>query len=173
MKSVDKFEQFEEEPLFLPPFLTGIYCVLDQYMNENKFHFRRMPRAAKYTGRFGLFFYDPDAHWQLIAVWDRLTTSWEKVSGLPVDVSAKLKIFDEPQTHEEAPKLIEHRCAWCGKSMPSESERFTHQSKACNRDPNPEGEIIEGACDHDTPEDYVHGSGIVGDSREYMKKMPF
>lgn len=172
-KGLDRFDQFEPASFNLPPMLTGLYVLFDTYGSEHRYHFRRIPRATKFTGRFGLFYHDPDAHWQLLAVWDHKQVEWETVPGLPTEVSKRIKLFTEPLTDENSPKLVEHRCAWCGKRMPIENDRFTHESTACNREPNPEGEVVEGECNNDTPADYVHGSGIVGDSRKYLGKLPF
>jgi len=132
-------ETFQKHPFFLPPFACGEYEIVDKYGTIHKFIFRRIPRAATYTGRYGLFVHDPDAHWVLIAYIDN-EGQFQRAKGVPDSIYSKFQLFNNPKYKSV---LTVQKCSWCGKEMSpvgdSIEDRHLHLSLACRRNlkPNP------------------------------------
>ena len=117
-------QHFDEPAAFvLPNIPCGTYTSTNMFGETTKFQFRRMPRAAKHTGKFGLFYYDADAGNVLMGVYDPDTGLVEKITKL------------YPQVWEAwgVATLEGKACAWCGKKL-DDTERKTHKSKACDRE---------------------------------------
>ena len=94
----------------LPPIPTGMYEVTDDFDCTHDYHFRRMPRARKYTGRFGLWYHHPDAHWILVG-WVSDQGHFQRPVELLNEYERFLSLFLLGKR-----TLIEPRCEWCGKS---------------------------------------------------------
>ncbi len=98
-----------------PVMQTGFYTHVSEFGEKTQFHFRRMPRAQRFPGRFGVFAYDPDAHWILIAVMDRYTeNNFKDVSVGESGKYYRMWITNSPTS----PNWIVDKwvCAWCGRS---------------------------------------------------------
>jgi hypothetical protein len=118
-------DTFSSVPFTLPPLPTGEYIVTDAFNTTHKFHFRRMPRARRYTGRFGLFFYDPDSHWTLVGVVGA-DNSFEFPVEQPNDLKPRLELF-----LRGCRELVLPRCAWCGRKL--DGEDVIHSKSVCSR----------------------------------------
>jgi hypothetical protein len=112
------------EPFKLPPLCCGDYVHTREFGTEVKFYIRRMPRRAKHTGKYGLFVYDPNAHEHLIGVFQG-EKGWECV--LPGVYKTEFDLFFSPL--RSGRKLLQRRCAWCGRELTTET--LTHQSGKC------------------------------------------
>ncbi len=122
-----------------PPIQCGEYEVVDCFNVTHRFNFRRIPRARHYTGRHGLFYHDPDAHWVLVGYVE--DGQFNRVPEVPASITRRFDLFllslvpKGPNVKFPIVKLTIHRCSWCGKEMkPSESSRFTHDKVCCDRD---------------------------------------
>lgn len=121
-----RLSEFGVVPFQFPPMACGDYVVLRPFGGEAEFFVRRMPRRAKYTGRYGLFYYDPDAHEQLIGVW--MDDKWECVQ--PGVYQKEYHLFFPPDGAIPARTLKQRRCAWCGRALNIENASV-HPTKSC------------------------------------------
>jgi hypothetical protein len=110
----------------LPPIPTGMYEVIDDFDTKHSYHFRRMPRARKYMGRFGLWYHHPDAQWLLVG-----RVNDQNHFQMPVEL---LKEYDKFLSLFLLGKrtLVEARCAWCGRKT-SAGEGEIHQTETCQK----------------------------------------
>ncbi len=109
-----------------PPIPCGLYTVKDDFDTEHKYHFRRMPRARKYTGRFGLWYHHPDAHWLLVG-WVNDENQFQR----PVDISKEYERFLDLFLLSKR-TLTSQRCAWCGRTMPIDHPTV-HGKEVCSK----------------------------------------
>lgn len=109
-------------PYVLPPIPCGWYEHTSPYGEKTVFQFRRMPRAGKYTGKYGLWLDHPDAHMVLIGV----------VEGgvLREERSVYSKDYYPLFLDTGRVKLTQRTCAWCGRKLTLQEE-FTHDSSKC------------------------------------------
>jgi len=100
----------EPEPFRIPPpsVECGDYITTGIFGESYSFAIRRMPRRARYTGCYGLFYDDPDAGDTLIAV--LRGEEFETISPT----------FDFTYSNFTGPKekvLLVKRCCWCGRKL--------------------------------------------------------
>lgn len=112
-------------PFILPIVACGEYSVKDDFDTLHKFAFRRMPRARRYTGRYGLFYHDPDAHWVLVGV--VIDGQFQLPVELPKEMHRRLSLFLLGRQ-----TLVVQRCAWCGREM-ERGNNFVHASETCRK----------------------------------------
>jgi len=121
----------------LPPIACGDYTHTREYGTEVKFFVRRMPRRTKHTGKYGLFYYDPGAHEQLIGVYQGKEKGWECVqSGI---YQAEFDLFFN--NARGGRKLVLPRCAWCGREVTLGF--LLHTTGACHK--NSQAALASGA----------------------------
>ena len=130
----------------LPPIACGDYVHTREFGTEEKFYVRRMPRRAKHTGKYGLFYYDPKAHDQLVGVYNppqrkivrvvsygsvvheeqHIPGGWECVQkGI---YQKEFDLFFSMERGGRVLKLL--RCAWCGRVIETLGA-FTHVTGKC------------------------------------------
>lgn len=98
----------QPEKFRIPEIQCGDYVATGLFGEEYKFAVRRMPRRARYTGSYGLFYDDPDAGDILIAVLRDET--FECTAPMH---NLTLQNFTGPKKLE----LIAARCCWCGRKL--------------------------------------------------------
>lgn len=108
-----------------PPIKVGEYTVLDDFGDRHRYHFRRMPRARRYTGRYGLFYHHPDAHWLLVGYVDD-GGNFQRPVDLLKEYESFLNLFLRSKR-----TLDLQRCAWCGRVMETGNTDDVHRSETC------------------------------------------
>ncbi len=120
-------DTFTVVPFILPPIACGEYSVTDDFGDAHKFHFRRMPRARRHTGRYGVFYHDADAHWQLVGwVNDEgqfVYPEWQDKRWFP-----RLGLF-----LLQKKKLEIQRCCWCGRMLTKDDGELIHAKEVCSK----------------------------------------
>lgn len=97
LKNVYKRPAFD-----LPPIECGEYL---DHRNGCEYSLRYIPRSAKHTGKFGLYFHDKDAGRILIAVFTPGNPDPEHLlKDYPIPL---LSILDQ----------LQPACAWCGRDL--------------------------------------------------------
>lgn len=102
---------FTPEPFFLPAVPCGKYRVQAISGAEYVFTFRRIPRAAKHTGKFGLFWKSPDEGTVLIGLYDHVTGKITRSDKIH-EHDGPFKLFSA-----ELREPAEWSCAWCGRKV--------------------------------------------------------
>jgi|SRR5262245_28047420 len=113
-------------PFREPPILCGMYTVWDEFKIAHQYHFRRMPRAIRYTGRYGVFYHHPDIHWMLVG-WVDDNNQFQRPYTLLKEHEKFLTLFVNGPRRLDGP-----RCAWCGRKM-GFGEPPVHPSEACSK----------------------------------------
>lgn len=120
-----------ETPYVLPPFPCGWYEHTGQYGEKTVYQFRRMPRAGRYTGKYGLWLKDKDAGMVLIGV-----VVQQKLDPPPGTAmyNRQLSIFSLMQRgewYEEGTlELTKRACSWCGRQLLDDT-RLCHDKPMC------------------------------------------
>lgn len=86
----------------------GEYEFESLFGEVTRLFFRYIPRAAKHTGRHGVFVDDSDAGMVLIGLYD-------VAKG---EVVREGNLYGEYWAAWLGAKLVEKRCAWCGRKSP-------------------------------------------------------
>lgn len=119
------------EPYVLPPIPCGWYEHTGPYGDKTVYQFRRMPRAGKYTGRYGLWLKDKDAGMVLIGV----VRKAEK-PGDPDELWQEGKTYEKqfrqflPLTTGSGIVLTKRTCSWCGREL-LDGTRLCHDKPMC------------------------------------------
>lgn len=126
------------EPYVLPPIACGWYEHTGPYGDKTVYQFRRMPRAGKYTGRYGLWLKDKDAGMILIGVVkDRLEPEGTTYKGqfdqffraaLGHGISQSGTGFI--LVSSPALVLTKRACSWCGREL-LDTTRLCHDKPMC------------------------------------------
>lgn len=113
-----------ETPYVLPPFPCGWYEHTGQYGEKTVYQFRRMPRAGKYTGKYGLWLKDPDAGMVLIGV--------VIIGRLQQEGATYSRQYDAFRGSHGSGKLIltKRACSWCGRQLLDDT-RLCHDKPMC------------------------------------------
>ena len=114
--------EYAAAPYVLPPIHCGWYEYTSPYGEVTKYQFRRMPRAGKYTGKYGLWLDHPDAHMVLIGVVENGKLREEK--------SVYSRNYYDWFLDTGRVKLVEPTCSWCGRKLAA-GEDLHHKSPKC------------------------------------------
>lgn len=97
-----------------PPIPCGHYTATLRTGEEVHFKFRRMPRAQRHTGRFGVFLKDPDAGDVLISLMSPEGDGFEDVkSQYPAQLLVWVDIFRNKVPYV----MTKTQCAWCSRNL--------------------------------------------------------
>lgn len=137
-------------PYVLPPIACGWYEHTGQFGEKTVYQFRRMPRAGKYTGKYGLWLKDKDAGMVLIG----FIGDVGHLTGmlLPVEETTiyrakfdAFKMFKDSiwvpcrsvwsmTTSDDrlytAWNLTKRACSWCGREL-LDATRLCHDKPMC------------------------------------------
>lgn len=132
LPTVSRFQRYQvanqllkEVEFVLPSISCGIYQFTQLFADgPTDLVFRYIPRARQHKGRFGVFADDPDAGPVLIGLYDPKTEQVERLGTL----------YPEYWEGWLGATLVTRRCAWCGREMPFDSDRMTHDSDRCSKE---------------------------------------
>lgn len=123
-------------PYVLPPFACGWYEYTGEYGDKTVYQFRRMPRAGKHTGKYGLWLKDPDAGMVLIGVVKPAMSGGQVLAPEPGAYQPQFLRFRAgfsvyyTDMNEKVLKLIKRACSWCGREL-LDATRLCHDSPKC------------------------------------------
>jgi hypothetical protein len=125
-----------ETPYVLPPFPCGWYEHTGPYGDKTVYQFRRMPRAGKYTGRYGLWLKDPDAGMVLIGVVIGKSlepeglTYRDKFNDFLMGCAANALSVVGVVCVNPTLAITKRTCSWCGREL-SGADRLCHDTPKC------------------------------------------
>lgn len=123
--------EYGVEPYVLPPFPCGWYEYTDTYGEKYTYQFRRMPRAGKHTGKYGLWLKDADAGMVLIAVVKDGVLVPEGRTYNEQFNAFNLTNRQEAYTDVDSELALTKRtCSWCGREL-LDNTRLCHDTPKC------------------------------------------